>query len=258
MTSVADDTLDQVGLNFSKKRRIESTIAQPLLNQFVAQSMIKQEQQLFDLFANMVPTPQFLASQANHQQLTFNPFMMSPDMLSFPMSSISTMAPLPMFSVKKEEEELESPVSSFSSSNSCSGDCFGECSKCEFSNDEAGLAMSFFDQKENGSFATISPSSALELTDLPDIEDLTAGLCMNTVCTANRNRTCLISEMDLGSSIFDEVDGIFDSASISYSDEAALSFDLDLDNMGSVAPDNYTSFPRSLSTQQFEEDFLLS
>ncbi len=61
---------------------------------------------------------------------------------------------------------------------------------------------------------TVSSSSSstgtslpvVKINNVPDIEDMTVGMCMNTACSANVNRMCLFSELDL----FEDEDDYFD------------------------------------------------
>ncbi len=46
----------------------------------------------------------------------------------------------------------------------------------------------------------------VKINNVPDIEDMTVGMCMNTACSANVNRMCLFSELDL----FEDEDDYFD------------------------------------------------
>jgi len=273
----------------NKKRRISELSHNNNVNS-QAPFQVKQEQLLHDLFSSMngatTSIQQPFAMTTNHPSVVgFHPFMLpTADMMqSFPMnilpaqqSSITTNMPLvssvhntpvmPLFPVKREVEEAEA------SNDCCVGDCDSGCD----SND--GACLSLFEQQIESvkmrMEQPMSPSAlALELTDLPDIEDLTVGMCMNTSCGANHNRSCLISDLDLLSDnqpILDDVDSLFNHSdplfvsseepSSPLSLDTAFDLDLELGNVVSsgLNSDSYSAFPRSLSMQQFDEDFLLS
>ena len=103
-------------------------------------------------------------------------------------------------------------------------------------------------------------------TELPDIEDLTVGLCMNTSCGANFNHHCMINELDTATTpSLEMIQNLFTTPTAESAPQSTLpllllndttqvstSFDLDVFNFLGT-PTTYSS-----TIPQQEEDFLIS
>jgi hypothetical protein len=117
------------------------------------------------------------------------------------------------------------------------------------------------------------PTTQFTYTELPDIEDLTVGLCMNSSCGANFNHHCMINELDISPN-FGGLSTLFNTTPTLQQHQAPFiimstplveantpfAFDELSDLLGNSTGNLISTGSRSSSivVQSGEEDFLLS
>ena len=106
---------------------------------------------------------------------------------------------VPLLEVKKEQQEQQQQqqqqlMAASAEHNVVTG---SSVSVVEALSANDSSSVSACDSHHEDDDPSSSPLITNVLGDLPDIEDLNVGMCMNTGCGANYNRSCLLSELDL-------------------------------------------------------------
>jgi hypothetical protein len=111
----------------------------------------------------------------------------------------------------------------------------------------------------------LEQSGQFSYTELPDIEDLTVGMCMNSSCEANFNHHCMINELDVSpsiglSSLFSSTPTLQQQPSLFLNLQTPLDTPtpFELDELSDFLVGNISGMKPTTSMVQPEEEFLLS